>query len=208
MALFFLKYLFVINLFTSIVCGSFPTIDYHPMIIKFDVINIKDREITDLLNPNLRSIYHYFKELFYVKDFPKKNRYFRTLFTPITCDNNKKYKRFTGISLTDTDLYVIPAINEEMSNNLNDEKYMTGEICDIEDYRGLIIILNISKSILDLRKKFSEMEMNNYIKWNVIRIIIELKIILKYYQIFIWKNSVIINHYQNISNSSHMKEKK
>ena len=173
MALFFLKYLFVINLFTSIVCGSFPTIDYHPMIIKFDVINIKDREITDLLNPNLRSIYHYFKELFYVKDFPKKNRYFRTLFTPITCDNNKKYKRFTGISLTDTDLYVIPAINEEMSNNLNDEKYMTGEICDIEDYRSLIIILNISSSILDLRKKFSEMEMNNYIKWNIIRIILE-----------------------------------
>ena len=173
MALFFLKCLFVLNLFSSIFCGSFPTIDYHPMIIKFDVINIKNNQITDLLNPNFKSVHDYFKELIYVKDFPKKNRYFRTLFTPITCDNNKKYKRFTGISLTDTDFYVIPAINKEMSNNLNDEKYMMGEICDIEDYRGLIVILNISKSILDLRKKFSEIEMNNYIKWHTIRIILE-----------------------------------
>ena len=173
MALFFLKYLFILNLFSSILCGSYPRIDYHPMIIKFDVINIKDNQITDILNTNFRSVHNYLNELIYVKEFPKKNRYFRTLFTPITCDNNKKYRRFTGISLTDTDLYVIPVINEEMSNNLNDEKYMMGEICDIEDYRGLIIIINISNSILDLRKKFSEIEFNNYIKWNVIRIILE-----------------------------------
>lgn len=177
MAFFFQKIFYILNIIFIIYnapIGSYSIIDFHPMIIKFDFFNIKNKELIDLLRVNFKPVQNYFRELFNIKESLKKKKYFSNLFTKVVCQNKNKYTKFSAINLKDTDLYILPIINEDIStkSKLNNNEYIQGEICKSEDSIPYILLIKVSPLILELNNELKQYELNNYIKWSTIRIIL------------------------------------
>ena len=203
MSFFFLKFFYILNIIFIIYSkpiGTYPIIDFHQMIIKYDFYNIKDKQLIALLNTNFKSVCNYFKEIFYTKESPKRNKYYSHIFTNVKCQNEKKYRIFSSIVLDKCDLLLLPIINDNDNNNptnVNNGVYLEGEICKMEDNKPYIILIKISPLIIELNKELNQIIFDNYIKWSLIKILLHAlgfnKDALKYYHIE--NNYKILPHY-------------